>query len=161
MFLITACLMSIICDVYSLDVTNTYCSDQPTYLLDWSILNQRSSSYIYWVYSYNMVPLHTKFIAQWLGRWCTSLVAQVQFLACLVQSQLLQGENPKWCYCHLSSFLELQDYVYSEEFIQYIHCLNTTFLHFSTDIVYIVAYALIFIKNLKNAERSKSIIEGI
>ena len=34
-------------------------------------------------------------VAQWLGRWCTSLVAQVRFLACLVQSQLLQGEKPK------------------------------------------------------------------
>ena len=30
-------------------------------------------------------------IAQWLGRWCTSLVAKVRSLACLVKSQLLQG----------------------------------------------------------------------
>ena len=30
-------------------------------------------------------------VAQWLGRWCTSLVAQVRFLACIVKSQLLQG----------------------------------------------------------------------
>ena len=29
-------------------------------------------------------------VAQWLECWCASLVAQVSFLACLVQSQLLQ-----------------------------------------------------------------------
>ena len=33
-------------------------------------------------------------VAQWLERWCASLVAKVRFLACPVQSQLLQGENP-------------------------------------------------------------------
>ena len=33
--------------------------------------------------------------AQWLGRWCTSLVAQVRLLECPVQRQLLQGETPK------------------------------------------------------------------
>ena len=32
-------------------------------------------------------------VAQWLGRWCTSLVAQVQFQTCLVHSQLLQVET--------------------------------------------------------------------
>ena len=30
-------------------------------------------------------------VAQWLGRWCASLVAQVRSLACLSKSQLLQG----------------------------------------------------------------------
>ena len=30
-------------------------------------------------------------VAQWLGCWCTSLVAQVRSLVCLVKSQLLQG----------------------------------------------------------------------
>ena len=34
-------------------------------------------------------------VAQWLGCWCTSLVAQVRFLACPVQRQLLQGVKPK------------------------------------------------------------------
>ena len=30
-------------------------------------------------------------VAHWLERWCASLAAQVRFLACLVQRQLLQG----------------------------------------------------------------------
>ena len=37
------------------------------------------------------------FVAQWLGRWCTSLVAQFWFRACPIQRQLLQGGKPKWC----------------------------------------------------------------
>ena len=32
--------------------------------------------------------------AQWLGCWCTSLVAQVRSLAYLVKSRLLQGGKP-------------------------------------------------------------------
>ena len=38
-------------------------------------------------------------VAHWLERWCASLAAQVQFLACPVQRQLLQGGT--WsCCCH-------------------------------------------------------------
>jgi hypothetical protein len=36
---------------------------------------------------------------------------QYLYLACLVQSQLLQREKSKWCCCHLSSFRELHAYV--------------------------------------------------
>ena len=32
-------------------------------------------------------------VAQWLECWYTNLVAQVRFLACLVQSQLLQESD--------------------------------------------------------------------
>ena len=41
-----------------------------------------------------LISLAMKFtyLAQWLERWCASLVARVRFLACLVQIQLLQGE---------------------------------------------------------------------
>jgi hypothetical protein len=49
-------------------------------------------------------------VAQWLGHWCTRLVANVRFLVCVVQSQLLQGET--WsCCCHIPHFHELHAYV--------------------------------------------------
>ena len=32
-------------------------------------------------------------VAHWLERWCASLVAQVPFRACLIQSQLFRGET--------------------------------------------------------------------
>ena len=45
-------------------------------------------------------------VAQWWEHWCVSLVAQVWLLACLIQSQLLQGET--WsCCCHLQRFCKL------------------------------------------------------
>ena len=37
------------------------------------------------------------FVAHWLGRWCASLATQVQFLACLGLSQLLQGRVQRFC----------------------------------------------------------------
>ena len=66
-------------------------------------------------------------VAQWLGCWCTSLVPQVRFPACLVQSQLLQGENPKWCCCHLSSFRQLHAYAWYHNLLGWLHhSLNVT-----------------------------------
>ena len=50
-------------------------------------------------------------VAQWLGRWCTSPVAQTRFLACPVQRQLLKGGKSKWCCCHLPHFRVLHAYV--------------------------------------------------
>ena len=38
-------------------------------------------------------------VAHWLERWCDSLAAKVQFLACPVQRQLLQGETQP-CYMY-------------------------------------------------------------
>ena len=36
-------------------------------------------------------------VAHWLERWCASLAAHDQFLACPVQRQLLQGETRSCC----------------------------------------------------------------
>ena len=54
------------------------------------------------IYEIDLIAL--LLVAHWLERWCASLAAQVQFLACPVQRQLLQGETPSCC-CHPPLFV--------------------------------------------------------
>ena len=58
-----------------------------------------------------MKILASLLVAQWLGRWCTGLVAQDDPWHVSLRVSYYKGGNPELCCCHLSPFRVLHAYV--------------------------------------------------
>ena len=73
---------------------------------------------------------HELLVAQWLGRWCTSLAAYVKSWQS-PSDQLLLGGNPSSC-CKPSQFHDLHSYSYrSKTDKNYVKCNHTCCVYYS------------------------------